>query len=223
MQEQEQEARLKEEILLDARKKADHLLERARQDAGKLVAAVETRLAKERQEALAQAGREADARAHAIIAGIRHEVQKNWLRRRERLMDAAFAEALARVTGGTDAERAQSLPQLLEEGVQAIGPESGIVITVQPADVAILAPEVLRDVARRAGAAEVADSWKVTADPSCHGGIIIVSADGRRRVDQTHAARLGRLKAGLRRAVAAALGADGIDIEALVKEGSADV
>lgn len=217
---QEQENRLQQEILQDARRKAERALERARRDADALAKAVQTRAAEARETALAKAREEGASRARAVTAGIRHQVQREWLGRREAVLAEALQRALTEVEHGSEVDPVRSLGALLREAVAALGTREGLIVRVRPADEGRLRDAVLPALALPAGTVR---SWTVVADPDLGGGLVVETADGRRRCDQTYAARLARLRAELRQAIARAAGVAELDVDAVIKESTSDV
>jgi len=217
---QEQEAKLQQEILQDARKKAERLIERANKESAKLKSTVETQQAQEREQLLARAAQDTAAKTRAILAGIRYDIQKHWLLTRESVIESVFQEALARVMAGRDLDRHQSLGELLTEAVLILGPEKEIKISCRPEDASFFTPGRLTEIATRTGDSDgVSGTWRVTPDPALPGGLVIASADGRRRVDQTYPARINRLRRRLRAEVAELIQIPHAEIERLLKEG----
>ena len=80
---QEQEEKLRQEIIGDARTKADRLIKRAKRDAEKRAARARERQDKARQVRVKEAELRAEGRVRAILAGIDHEILTHWLLRRE--------------------------------------------------------------------------------------------------------------------------------------------
>ena len=216
---QEQEAKLQQEILQDARKKAERTIDRARKECAKLKSAVESQQAQERETLLAQAGAEAAIKTRSILAGIRHDIQKQWLRSREAVIGSVFQEALTQLTAGHDIDRPLSLKSLLEEAIQTIGLEKGLQISCRPEEATVFTPEQLAEIAGRNGGADgLAATWRLKPDPALTGGLVVTSADGRRRVDQTYSGRLNRRRQQLRNQVEELIEIPHEKIERLLKE-----
>lgn len=209
----DQETRLGEEILAGARQKAAQVLEHARREAAKIAAAAEQAAAGLRADALRAADREGSGKARAILAGIRHELHRRWLLRREAVLGDVLAEVLRRVEADGP-ERARRLVELAAEGVRGVGLGNALRFAAGPADAALLTPARLAAVAVAAGgAAELAATWRVDAVADMPPGLLVETADGRRRSDQIWRSRLRRREDDLRQAAAAFLGADRVDVE----------
>jgi vacuolar-type H+-ATPase subunit E/Vma4 len=216
---QEQEEKLQQEILQDARRKAERVVERAQKEAERLVQVVRRDQAKAAEALLASAAQDAHARARAILAGIRHDIQKQWLRCRESVLDRVLTDGLQRVEQGEGFDRRRSLLERLVEGIAAVGSEAVATIIVAAQDAPLLDSALLAAAAQQVNAAaDAATRWRVTVDPELVAGFVVVSTDGRRRFDQTFTARLARLKRALRQVVAERVGAGALDVAAITKE-----
>jgi len=216
---QEQEAKLQQEILQDARRKAERTVERAHKEAERLSQAVRLEQGRAAEALQAKAGAEAVARARAVLAGIQHDVHKQWLRRRELVLDQVLADALRRVEQGEGFDRGRSLLERLVEALAVMGGDTPVVIAVSAQDAPLLDAAVLAAAAQQLKAgADASIGWRVVGDPELASGFVVSSADGRRRFDQTFTARLARLKRALRQAVATQVGAGTLDVAAITKE-----
>ncbi len=204
----DQESKLREEILRDAEAKAAELLAKARTEADAITAQAAAEAAALRQAELAKAEALAEARCRAIASGTETEVRRRWLVRRESVIDAALGEGLKLAESAPDADRARALETLLAEAVAGFAPDAdGLTIAVRVADAALLTPQILAGVAKRAGVAEsAAATWKVVTESALTPGLVVTASDGRRRCDQTFAARLVRMRYDLRMQVAGMAG-----------------
>lgn len=204
---QEQEDKLRQEIIGDARTKADRLVKRAKRDTEKLVATARERQEKSRQVRVKEAELRADGHVRAILAGIDHEILTHWLRRREVVIEDVLAEACARGERGEGVDVCRSLLAQFEDAAAQVGP-GPLVVRLRPADVARLPAEsVAAALPRLFGSGAATSSVEIVPDPTIAGGLVVGSADGRRRCDNTYAARLRRLRGQLRPEVAGRLGA----------------
>ncbi len=200
----DQETKLREEIEQDAAAQAAELLTKARAEAEAVAAkAVEESAALRRAE-LAKAEALAEARCRAILSGTGTEAKRRWMLRREDVIASALADGLKRAESAPDAERAPALESLLAEAVAGFAPAAdGLVVSARPADAALLTPQLLAAAAKSAGLAEAAAAtWTVVAESALAPGLVVTAPDGRRRSDQTFAARLVRLRPELRMQVA---------------------
>ena len=111
-----QEKRLEEEILGDARQKADHVVARATADAATAVKRAKVLNERRRNKALAQTREEAERKAENIVSGIWNEQRKMWLIRREQaiqtFLNGMLDELAAKPANAT--ERLASLEALAE-------------------------------------------------------------------------------------------------------------
>jgi vacuolar-type H+-ATPase subunit E/Vma4 len=197
----EQEQKLQQEILSDAQRRAARVIERAKRDAEKAVKAAQRRREKSREARLRDAEHIAEERCRVVTANIEHEKRRQWLLLREQQLEGAFGGALAEVEGGTAVDRAESLRQLAMEAAAAIG-SNELVLRVRPEDRAVFSQDVLAQVADKAQrGADGAPSVRVEEDEQIRGGVIVLTADGRKCYDNTYAARLRRMKRDLRAAL----------------------
>jgi vacuolar-type H+-ATPase subunit E/Vma4 len=192
------ESKLQQELLGDAEHKAERTVSRARSDAAKALAAVQGEQATTRAERLQQAQREAEARARAITARVRHEVQRRWLTLREAGLDDLFAAVLPRLEKGDGIDRERSLRQLLQEALEAIGPVA-VTVRLEPESAALLTTAAIAAVCSQAWPnAGAPPSVTRVIDASLRPGVLVESADGRFVFDNTYATRLERLRSPLR-------------------------
>ena len=75
----EQESKLHEEIIAEAKSKAEHLLARARNEADGVIGAAREAARQKREERLAEAREVAAKRSHAIVSGVELETARRWL------------------------------------------------------------------------------------------------------------------------------------------------
>ncbi len=136
-------------------------------------------------------------RAAQILALADAESRLVVLRAREEAIDEALGRAQA-VLGGPEgiAVAAEHLPDLVREALASIA-EGAVIIRMSAAYQGLL------DAADVAGVVD-ADRRAIRVDWSAveGGGVIVESSDGRLRYDNSFTARMGRLRAMLRREVA---------------------
>lgn len=202
----EQREKIEEEILKDAEKKAKRTLRRARKDADKLLDQVHREHASRREERLAEARRQGEERARAVLAGIRQEIRRRRLRCEEAVLDEVFRRALERLRGAEDVDTEASLRALLNEAVRGVN-DTALRVHLSPADLKTVGEErVTKWVAAVIGRSpETERSVEVTPDEAVCGGVIVESGDGRRRYINTYEDRLRRMKDRLRSMVRKAL------------------
>jgi vacuolar-type H+-ATPase subunit E/Vma4 len=187
----DQEQKLRDEILNDAKRKAERTLTRAKRDAAKAHEQAADEQKTEREQALARATERADARCRAILATVSQEVRQRRLRARENIIEQCLDEALAGAAGLSGDDAKTSLGGLLAEAVQALGPGEAVV-RVRPEDAAAISAEFLSSLGVDPA------TLTVQTDESLGGGVIVESADGRRQFDNTYATRRERLREQLR-------------------------
>lgn len=194
-----QEDKLRQEILADAKKRADRIIARANSDAGYAEKRAAATNAKLREDRLAAAKATGETRHRNIIQGLWGEKRQMWLRAREESLDAFFLEIrkAAEALPDADPRREQSLAALAAEaGASLQAPE--LVAAINPRDARIVTPEWLRR--QCPGTA-----FTVAPDAAIDGGIRLSTPDGRECYDNTYAGRLHRLHASFREAIAHAL------------------
>ncbi len=198
---QDQEQRLQQEILSDAERKAEHIVQRARHDIEKLQKRATSRIDRARKARLEEAETTAASRCRAVRVSIRQEQRRRRLLAREDALADLFGSVLNQLTNGDGFDRTESLVQLLEEAVSSIGPED-VTVQVAPGAEALLTQGCVDAAVRRALPDAVRQpTVSVTASPDVDGGLILTTLDGRKRFDNTYATRLERLRSALVEAV----------------------
>jgi vacuolar-type H+-ATPase subunit E/Vma4 len=187
----EQEQKLRDEILNDAKRKAERALSRAQKDAKKAHDQAATDQKTERDQALGRAQERASARSQAILATVSQEVHRRRLLAREEVIEACIDDALAATVELSADGALKSLGGLLTEALAALGPGEATV-RVRPDDVSALGPDFLAKLGINPS------TLAIEADETIVGGLIVQSADGRRQFDNTYATRRERLHEQLR-------------------------
>ncbi len=196
-----------EEILSDARKKAERSKRKARRKAEKIVSDAEEEAEQERERILQQAREKAESEQHRIQALIPQ--QKNFIQSEavETLLEHVRQEGMEKARTLVDSDEYEDI--LCGLAVSAIeqmaGDEFILLLTKNDAErfgeeiagkvVDALGSEIDRDVTVRLGAD--------TIDAS--GGLKVVSADGHQICDETFEGRLERMWSRLRQEVAETL------------------
>jgi vacuolar-type H+-ATPase subunit E/Vma4 len=200
----EHEQTLEQEILTDARRRADRALNRAQRQAEQLKATAHKAADKERDGIIDAAEAEADRREKVHDARIAQEIVAMQHRAVEDGIEAARALARRQLTSLAGSEG--SLESLVRLAVLAIDSMKGeqFRLTVSAADAGRwggqLAEQVRAAVADELGrevSIDVADG-----DPDCTGGLVVTGSAGREVADQTFQARLDRLWSDVREDVA---------------------
>jgi vacuolar-type H+-ATPase subunit E/Vma4 len=195
----EQERKLRDEILSDAKRKAERTVARAEREAAEAHKQMVEEQQTEREQALERARQRADARSRAILVTVDQEARRQRLLAREEILGRSLDQALEAARSLSPEEAQRSLTELLSEAMTALGPGPAK-IRVRPADADLFSPELLAKLGHDAGTVSVIGDERMTP------GIIAESSDGLRRFDNTYATRCERLRERLR-----ALLADGID------------
>lgn len=194
----DQEEKLKDEILRDARTTATRRVERAKSESAKALDKIRRASAVERERRLAEADRLAEEKSRAILAGVELAEHRQWLQAREKEISSLLAEILREVENGEGVDSVRSLTQLLAEALAAIGPGE-LVLRIRPEDRERLCTGVVDAVVAATfppGSAPARIA--IQEDASIQGGLILVTGDGRKRFDNTYAAQLRRMKQELR-------------------------
>ncbi|MBN2449981.1 MAG: V-type ATP synthase subunit E [Lentisphaeria bacterium] len=200
------ETKLRQEILEDARRRGERLVQRATMDVDKALAALRTEIEAYRTERLAAARREAEAKTRALTAHQGHEIRRRWLQRREEVLDALFDACLAEVEEGRGMDPSRSLRECLVEALAGIGPRD-TVVRVGPSCAGVLTDELLGAARLEAWGEGAPGALTRRVDEGLPPGVMVESADGGRLFDNTYRTRLARLRAPLRARVCA-----GIDV-----------
>jgi len=205
---QTQEEKLQEEILKDAQRKSERTIQRAERDAAKASKAVEDRVAVVRAERLETAERVAAEKERAITASIDHEIMRQWLTVREKAFETLFSESLQAVEASEGSDRGESLRALALEAIRELGPDE-LIIHARPGDMSALDDGALKVLLAEAGDAFAGKATlAVEPDGEMAAGVVVRTADGRKRFDNTYATRLRRMKQDLRPEVCSQAGVD---------------
>ena len=191
---------LADEILEDARRKAERNHERAGREARKILDAALADADRLTAGVLDAARRRAERLTKAAGATVGQEVRRDLLAAQENELAKLFDQALERLERRKGYDYPATLAALAAEAIRAM--DTGHVVLGFAEGVHPLATgEWLAEVRRRAGRDVAID---VSEEPEpIRGGVVVRSADGRLLVDNSFAARLARLRPDLRRQVAA--------------------
>lgn len=190
--------RLEKELLDEAHREAERIVRRAREQAAKALTAVRSEMETLREKRLAEARREADAQARVVGAAARLERRRRWLALREAGFETLFDRVLADLENGVGIDPDRSLRELLREALEAVGP-GPVVVRLSPRSAGCLSEQAIADVQRQAfGPGAAGASFQRLVDAALRPGVVVESADGTRRFDNTYATRLERLREPLR-------------------------
>jgi len=195
---------LQDEILDDARRRADETVGKARREAGAALAKARADAESERQAALKAAEAEARRRHDLVLAAIPIRVA----RRRAECVEAALEqvrdEARRRLEAREGFDHREGLTRLAAEALAAME-GNRFVLQVSDADRQALGDAWLDEVRRRVGRQGLELSME-QGDAAIRGGVILRDDEGRQVWDNRFEARLARLWPGLRCEIAAAAG-----------------
>ena len=192
-----QEEKLRQEILGDARTKAERTVARARNEAGKNIARAQEDAAKKREARLAEAERDIEDKCNALLLDVERESRRHWLLGREACIDAMLQEALKTAEQTTGEAHAKSMEMLAEEAIRAIGP-TAMTVTFPPQDSHLVTPQWLLAIAEKLFGADSVASFTLAPNQNAPQGISFTTDDGQRTFDNTYASRLAKMKDNLR-------------------------
>ena len=196
----EQETRLREAILAEARATADGILSAARREADALKASSAEARRKSRESALADAAEVSAKKCAKIAAKATMDISRRWLERQEACIDAVLQEALAEVEAMEGEDRETALETLTGEALLAVGDVSCRVI-VGKKDSSVVTPEWIVAVRKTTFDSSGDATYAIEVDETLGGGVVFITEDGHLTFDNTFARRLERLRPELRLAL----------------------
>ena len=196
---------LSDEILSDAKRRADRTVKRAEREGKKLVDRAVKQAETVRDRALETSNARLAREKGVFASGLALEERMRRLKAQGALLDEVFDRAAERLKDRDGVNTAAVVLKLAVEGVLAMTGDA-FVLRLNAKDLeamgSTLPGEVIAGV-RQAGGRDV--TIAASADDAVDGGVLIESADGRQRVDNTFAGRLRRLKKDLRFEIAGLL------------------
>ena len=194
---------LRDEILADARRQADRMLRRARDEAAAVLAKAKAETDKEQAERLDAARKEAARRSELVLATVPVEVARRRAAQLETILQSIHDQAREQLLKREGFDYRETVTAL---AARAIARMEGnrFVVEVSQADRAALGEGWLEEVRRRAGRPDL-----VLAPASAAGnepGVVVRDAEGRQVCDDRLLARLARLWPAMRREVAVRAG-----------------
>ena len=197
MTENYQEEKLRQEILGDARTKAERTVVRAKNEAAKNISKAQEDAAKKREVRLAEANRDIDSKCKSILLDVERESRRHWLLGREACIDAMLQDALKAACEAEGEEHAKSMELLAEEAIRAIG-QTSMTVTFPESDNNLVTLPWLREIAERLFGAQNNVSFTLNPKRDAPAGVSFISDDGKRAFDNTYASRLSKMKDNLR-------------------------
>lgn len=198
MPDNQQEDKLRQEILGDAKLNAERIVARAKNEAQKTIDAAQAEVNQKRTERLREANEEIDAKCHSIMLDVQRESTRHWLLQREQCIDEMFQKAVRQAAETTGEAHEKSLRQLAEEALAAIGP-APVRVIFNSKDAVIITEAWLNAIASRLFGEKAAKiSFALEPGDDAPAGIAFATLDGTRTFDNSYAARLRNLKDTLR-------------------------
>ena len=174
-------------VLDDARRQADAIIARARQQATATLEQATAEIEQAGQERLKVAQVEAARKTEAIQASVSVAAGRLRAARVESILQSVYDAARRRLVARQGYDYTETLVALVTEAARHMG-GTGLVVRLSPAD--------------RAAVAEQLGQFTLVEDPSLtDGGAVVLDADGRRAWDNRLVARLDRLWPELRRQI----------------------
>ena len=198
------QARLRDEILADARRQAERVLRRGRKEAETLLAHAREAAERERAQAMERAGAEAIRRRDVILATVPVETARLEAARLEELLVSIRDDAAARLAEGGEGDRRAALVRLAGAAILRMDGDA-FSVEIPAADLEAFGAGLADDMARASGREAVRVRLAAQAVPASS-GVIVRDPDGRQVWDNTLPARLRRNWPGLRLAAAAHAG-----------------
>ena len=194
-----QEEKLRQEILGDAKAKAERTIAKAMLSADKLAEEAKKSADEKRALRLKEAEEKAEKRCAAIMMDVQREARRHWLNERERCIDELFAEALSKAESTKGEKHRKSLESLAKEAIAAIGCKD-MKVAFPTADKAVLSGEWLKAIAMEL----FGNAPEFVLEPSddARPGLAFETLDGQRSFDNTYASRLENMHDSLRRELA---------------------
>jgi len=203
MEKESADKKLDREILADAKSQAERNIKKAEREAEGILARAGEEAKQHSGKIIGNAKERASAKAAVIKASIEVEARRLALAAREDTIQSILGESLQRMDAKSDYDYPGSLIGL---GAGAVAKMSGdsFVVTLDGKDANSLGEQVLKGIEERTKSGDGRNiQLRLAENPSPVGaGIIVETADGRERVDNSFEKRLERYRAQLRREIA---------------------
>jgi len=185
-------------ILAEAGEKADSVLNEAREKADTEAGAIVSR-----------GEQEARRESQRILAEARIKARREKVKAQEEMVGRAFESArenMKQLAESKSENYKKILVSLIRESVLSSG-ASSLEVILDPRDKALIPEDRLNEIARETGA-ELGRSMSLSVSKealACLGGVVVKSADGKVRIDNTFEARIDRFRDDIRTLVAKTL------------------
>lgn len=200
---------LGDEVLADARRRAERIRRRGRRDAERIRRQAEKEAQRVAEEILSEAHRRAEHSARMILATLDVEVHKATLNLKEEIVQACLEAAWRKLLRKDDYDYPAVVTRLAVSALARM-PGREFILQVSNEDRDRLPedlPRRIEEAVQREHHREV--KVRLAAEPGRFaGGCVVLSADGRLRYDNSFEARRRRLQQQLRRTAAQALFGD---------------
>jgi len=197
MTETPQEEKLRQEILGDAKTKAERMLARAHNEAEKNISKARDDAAKKREARLADAERDIESKCKAILMDVERESRRHWLLGLEVRIDEMLQMALQAASQTTGELHVKSMTMLAEEALRAIGP-AAMTVTFPTQDSTLVTRQWLQAIAEKVFGTGHSASFTLNPQPEALPGISFITDNGQRTFDNTYASRLDKMRDQLR-------------------------
>jgi vacuolar-type H+-ATPase subunit E/Vma4 len=197
------EQKIKEEILKDARAKADKILAKARSTEEAILLGAKNKALDYYNTAIAEAQTRAEQEKKRIFGNLPLEEQRIVRRARENVIEKAIQEALQIISLGEKFDYPASLKLLIMEGALALG-EDVIICRIRKEDQQILSEAFVKSIQDEISTQShnKAKIRIVVDEGQRRAGVILESADSRKVFDNTYHARFKRMKDEIRLKIA---------------------
>jgi len=197
------EQKIKEEILKDARAKAEKILAKARSHEEQILAKAKNEAGDYYNTAIREAQAKAEQEKKRIFGNLPLEEQRIVRRARENAIEKAVQAAFQTISRGEKFDYPASLRLLITEGALALG-EDAIICRIRKEDEQIFSEAFVRSIQDVISAQSHTEAKiQVVADSEQrNAGVILESADGRKVFDNTFHARFKRIKDEIRLKIA---------------------
>ena len=203
MEKESADKKLDREILADAKAQAERNIKKAEREAEGILARAGEEAKQHSGKIIESAKERASAKASIVKASIEVEVRRLALAAREDAIQSILGESLQQMDAKSDYDYPGSLIGLGAEAVAKMSGDS-FVVTLDGRDANSLGERVLKGIEERVKSGDGRSvKLKLAENPSPIGaGIMVETADGRERVDNSFEKRLERYRAQLRREIA---------------------
>ncbi len=197
MAKEDAQAKISEEILTDARTKAERILKAARREVEKMTKTAQDEARQTEKETMEEADKRADALTRVIRASTEPAMRRIQLDVREKVLLDIISEARKALLNRDSQDYPQMLAALTAEAAELLG-GGQLVAHISRQDFDRFGD----DLSQRLQARDPGATIEVRFAEDIEWGVIVRTVDGTRQVDNTIDARLQRIYPVLRRNVA---------------------